>query len=152
MLMKKPENLYDKKTGKQYKVFNQLDCIVDPVTSGTERLGIKIGAMKGETFICEDSGLYNLPLSYSAVAGSEGVLVYKISVAEALNIWPVECQNEVKIDILGKYQWFYERLLEIESALSDKTYKGGNLTIIPSTIAKNNALALEAARKVENHT
>lgn len=33
-LMKRPENLYDKKTGKQFKPFTYLQCVVDPSDSG----------------------------------------------------------------------------------------------------------------------
>jgi hypothetical protein len=29
-LMKRPENLYDKKTGKLIKPFDQLQCVIDP--------------------------------------------------------------------------------------------------------------------------
>ena len=62
-------------------------------------------------------------------------MVYRISTAEALDIWPMECQNEIKMKVLEKYHWFYERLLTIESVLSDKTYQAGNLMILPTTVA-----------------
>jgi hypothetical protein len=79
--------------------------------------------MKGETFLCEDAGLFGLPLSYSAVAASpEGVIVYKVLLSQVFEIWPIECQNEVKLRVLDKYKWFYKRVLTIESNLSDKTY------------------------------
>jgi hypothetical protein len=42
--------------------------------------------------------------------------------------------------------------LEIESHLSNKTYSGGALQVIPNTISKENASVLDAARKVERHT
>lgn len=84
--------------------------------------------MKGETLLCEDSGLFNLPLSYSVVAGRDsGVLVYRISNIEAMEIWPTECQNEIKLKVMEKYFIFYERLLTIESSLSNKPYRGGTL-------------------------
>jgi len=70
-----------------------------------------------------------------------------------LDIWPSECQNEVKIKILDKYKYFYERLLQIESSLSDKMYKAGSdLVVNPTHVALSNATALEAAKRVENHT
>ena len=53
---------------------------MDPHAAGTEKLGISICQMKGQNFLCEDSGLFNLPLSYTAVVSSaEGLLVYRIS-------------------------------------------------------------------------
>ena len=58
-LMRRPENLYDKKTGKIIKVYNQLQCVVDPQTSGTEKLGIVVCSIKGENFLCEDAALFN---------------------------------------------------------------------------------------------
>ena len=92
-------------------------------------------------------------MSYSPVANSlEGVLVYRISTADALDIWPLECQNELKLKILDKYLYFYERLLQVESVLSNKIYNGGNIMIRPNTMAHSNAHALEAAKKVERHT
>lgn len=70
-----------------------------------------------------------------------------------MEIWPPECQNEVKIKILDKYKYFYERLLQIESSLSDKMYKAGSdLVVNPTHVALSNATALEAAKRVENHT
>lgn len=88
-LMKRPENLYDKKTGKQIKAFNQLQCVADPHGCGMEQHGVVIGSVRGETFLCEDAALFGLPLSYTAV--SAGALVYRLSTAEALEIWPTEC-------------------------------------------------------------
>ena len=98
--MRRPENLYDKKTGKLIKVFSQLHCVLDP----SDSMGVHVGAMKGETFLCEDAALFNIPLSYSAVVTSqEGCVVYRISTSEALDIWPIECQNELKLKVLEKY-------------------------------------------------
>lgn len=91
-------------------------------------------------------------LSYSVVASSAEVLVYRIPTEEAVFSWPTECQNEVKLKVLEKYHWFYERLLQIESQLSDKIYRGGHLQVLPNTMAIDNARTLEAARKVEKHT
>jgi hypothetical protein len=108
--------------------------------------------MRGETLLCEDSALFNLPLSYSVVVSSSELLVYQIPIKETLDIWPLECQNEVKVKILEKYSLFYERLLEIESHLSNKSYSGGALQVLPNTISKENASILDAARKVERHT
>lgn len=31
-----------------------------------------------------------------------------------LNMWPKECINELKIKVMEKYKWFYERLIKIE--------------------------------------
>jgi len=91
-LMRRPENLYDSKTGKQIKPFSGLQCVMDPSHSGNEKLGLQLGVMRGQTLICEDAGLFQLPLSYSVVAASpEGVLMYQIPTAEALAIWPSEC-------------------------------------------------------------
>jgi hypothetical protein len=33
----------------------------------------------------------------------------------------------VKIKVLEKYRWFYERLLEVEALLSDKPYRAGTI-------------------------
>jgi hypothetical protein len=55
------------------------------------------------------------------------VVAYRISTADAFEIWPLECQNELKLRILDKYMYFYERLLKVEAVLSDKVYKGGDL-------------------------
>jgi hypothetical protein len=63
--------------------------------------------MRGETLLCEDSALFNLPLSYSVVVSSSELLVYQIPTKETLDIWPIECQNEVKVKILEKYSLFY---------------------------------------------
>jgi hypothetical protein len=53
---------------------------MDPHAAGTEKLGVVISEMKGQNFLCEDSALFNLPLSYTAVVSSpEGLLVYRIS-------------------------------------------------------------------------
>lgn len=54
--------------------------------------------------------------------------------------------------VLEKYNWFYERLLTIESSLSDKPYKGGFIRTIPNSVAQENARIIEAARKVDRHT
>lgn len=89
--MKRPENLYDK-DGKMIKVYSQLQCVVDPHTSGTEKLGIQVCSFKGDNFLCEDAALFKLPLSYSVVvSGSENALVFRIKTSEALEIWPPEC-------------------------------------------------------------
>jgi hypothetical protein len=38
--------------------------------------------MKGETFLCEDAGLFALPLSYTPVVSSpSGAILYRISVS-----------------------------------------------------------------------
>jgi hypothetical protein len=37
----------------------------------------------------------------------------------------------VKLKILEKYKWFYERLLEVEAMLSDKPYKAGSIQVDP---------------------
>ena len=66
-------------------------------------------------------------------ASPEGVLMYQISTKEALEIWPIECQNEVKLKVFEKYQWFYERLLKIESMLSGKPYHGGSISVVPNS-------------------
>ena len=152
-LMRKPENLYDKKTGKIIKVYTQLQCVVDPQTSGTEKLGIAVCKIKGENFLCEDAALFRHSLSYTPVVAShEGIVVYRISTKEAMEVWPLECQNELKLRILDKYMYFYERLLKVEAVLSDKLYKAGEVQARPNTIAHSNAHAVEAARKVEKHT
>lgn len=85
--------------------------------------------------VCEDAGLFNLHLSYSVIADSPELLVYRIPTVEALENWPQECQNEIKLKVLEKYNWFYERLLTIESSLSDKPYKGGFIRTIPNSVA-----------------
>ena len=69
-----------------------------------------------QTLICEDSALFNLPLSYSVVAVNE-VIAYKISVKEVYQRFPSECIYELKINILPKYKWFYERLVKVEEFL-----------------------------------
>ena len=49
--------------------------------------------------------------------------------------------------------YFYERLLKVEAVLSDKLYRGGDLLQArPNTVSHHNAHAVEAARKVEQHT
>jgi hypothetical protein len=53
--------------------------------------------------------------------------VYRISTKEAMDVWPLECQNELKLRILDKYMYFYERLLKVEAVLSDKLYKAGEV-------------------------
>ena len=84
---------------------------MDPQASGTESLGVQVGTVNGETLICEDAGLFNLNLSYSVIAASTEVLVYRSPTEEANLSWPTECQNEVKMRVLDKYRWFYERLM-----------------------------------------
>ncbi|CDW91288.1 UNKNOWN [Stylonychia lemnae] len=113
-LMKRPEFLYDK-NGKIIKTIKQLEFIKNPIQS-EEHLGIELGIVTGENFLCEDSGLFNLPLSYSAVAKTD-VIVYRISSQEMLQTWPKECINEMKIKVLEKYRWFYDRLIKIEEYL-----------------------------------
>ena len=78
--------------------------------------------------------------------------MYQIPTTEALTIWPIECQNEVKLKVLEKYRWFYERLLEVEALLSDKPYRAGSIQIDPAPYAIENARSLEIAKQVENHT
>ena len=52
------------------------------------------------------------------------VVFYSISTKDAFAVWPVECQNELKLQTLEKYSWFYERLLRIEELLTtNKTNK-----------------------------
>jgi len=80
-LMKRPENLYNEK-GKIIKTQKDLDFIKNPNLSGEEKLGIEMGIVKGENFLCEDSGLFDIPLSYSAVAKSYEVIVYRIKSKE----------------------------------------------------------------------
>lgn len=128
--------------------------MVDPHTSGTEKLGIQVCSFKGDNFLCEDAALFKLPLSYSVVvSGSESALVYRLKTSEALEIWPPECQNELKVKCLDKYLYFYERILQVESVLSAKPYRGGDsIAIRPNTVAASNAHAIEAAKKVERHT
>jgi len=66
--------------------------VVDPHTSGTEKLGVAVCKIKGENFLCEDGALFNQTLSYTPVVTShEDVVAYRILTAEALEIWPVEC-------------------------------------------------------------
>ena len=102
--------------------------MVDPHTSGSEKLGVQVCSLKGENFLCEDAALFNHPLSYTPVVSShEDLITYRISSADALEIWPVECQNELKLRILDKYMYFYERLLKVEAVLSDKIYKAGDI-------------------------
>lgn len=138
--MKKPENLYDAKTGKQIVTFNPLMCVADPHQSGSEKIGVQVGTMKGESFICEDAALFGHTMSYTAIAGAGGITVYQISAQEALQLWPNECQNDIKLRVLDKYRWFHERLLKIESTLTDRVYKGGDsLRVAPISIAKDNA-------------
>jgi hypothetical protein len=91
-LMRKPENLYDKKTGKMVKVYTQLKCVVDPHTSGTDKLGVAVCKIKGENFLCEDGALFNQPLSYTPIVTShDGLVAYRISTADAMEVWPLEC-------------------------------------------------------------
>jgi hypothetical protein len=47
--------------------------------------------MRGETLVCEDAGLFNIDLSYTVIADSPEVLVYRIAADEALENWPLEC-------------------------------------------------------------
>jgi hypothetical protein len=69
-----------------------------------------------------------------------------------LETWPIECQNDLKLKILAKYKWYYERLLQIESAIADKPYRGGDIEVLPPDVSHHNARTMEAAKKVEMHT
>ena len=60
--------------------------------------------------------MFSVPLSYTAVAKTN-VIVYRISSQEMLQTWPKECINELKIKVLEKYRWFYDRLIKIEEYL-----------------------------------
>ena len=80
-----------------------------------------MGIISGENFLCEDSGLFNVPLSYTAIAKTDA-LVYRIASSDMLNIWPKECTNELKIRVLEKYKWFYERLLRVEDLLMNNKH------------------------------
>lgn len=133
--MKKPENLYDY-NGNIIQTVRTLEFIKDPRLCGDEKLGLEVGVISGETFLCEDSGLFNMTLSYTAVAKSD-VIVYRIAVHEMLNLWPKECINELKIRVMEKYRWFYERLIKIEELLI------GN---------KTNRNLLSGAKQIERHT
>lgn len=84
-----------------------------------------MGIVTGENFLCEDSGLFDITLSYSAVAKTD-VIVYRISSVDMLAIWPRECINELKIKVLEKYKWFYDRLIKVEEHLV-KNKKNSNL-------------------------
>jgi hypothetical protein len=113
--MKRPENLYDK-NGKMIQTVKELDVIKNPKMSGEEQYGIEMGIVKGENFLCEDSGLFDIPLSYSAIARTD-VIVFRIGTSEMLNTWPRECINELKVKVLEKYKWFYDRLVLVEEQL-----------------------------------
>lgn len=95
-----------------------------------------MGIISGENFLCEDSGLFNVPLSYTAIAKTDA-LVYRIASSDMLNIWPKECTNELKIRVLEKYKWFYERLLRVEDLLMNNKH--------------NNKLIMRA-QEIETHT
>lgn len=47
------------------------------------------------------------------VSGPE-LMVMKYSAANALVSWPAETQKALKLKILTKYRWFYERLNRLE--------------------------------------
>lgn len=113
--MKRPENLYDK-NGKLIKTQKNLEFLKNPNTSGDDEFGLEIGIVRGENFLCEDSGLFNIPLSYSVVAKTD-VIVYRIQSSQMMQYWPKEFINELKIRVLEKYKWFYERLFAIENHL-----------------------------------
>ena len=113
-----------------------MDFIKDPRLCGEEKLGLEVGVVCGETFLCEDSGLFDMTLSYTAVAKTD-VIVYRISVHEMLSSWPKECLNDMKIKVMEKYRWFYERLIKIEELLI------GN---------KANRSLLSGATEIEKHT
>ena len=108
--------------------------IKNPSLPLEEKLGVEMGVIRGENFLCEDSGLFDIPLSYSVVAKSPEVIVYRIKSLEMQALWPRECITEMKILVLEKYKWFYDRLLQLEIQLSKN---------------EHNSFLLQGAREVE---
>ena len=133
--MKRPENMYDQH-GKLIKLNKELRCLKNPKATGEEDLGLEVGIIRGETILGEDSGLFNIPLSYTAVAKSD-VLVYRITSQNLLSTWPKECINEMKVKVLDKYKLYYERLIKIESYLTQD---------------KKNAHLISGSQQIEKHT
>lgn len=75
--MKKPENLYDK-NGNCIQTLKALEFIKNPKLTGDENYGIEVGLVRGENFICEDSGLFDITLSYTVIAKTD-LIVYRIT-------------------------------------------------------------------------
>jgi len=80
-LYKRPESLYDSK-GKRIKA-NNIPLWSNPKDSGHDKIGMKVGVMKGENLIGEDAFLFKQTLAYSIVTETS-VLALRYKAAEAM--------------------------------------------------------------------